>query len=342
MSVCHLLFFALCSVGAAARLQLDVQVDHLTGHFVVNVNQRRWFGSGEVFLRANNELYSSRDSSLSLTGVSASPGRDGVGSFDMTEMTWQTRSGVTMKTNIKEYENCVIFGQSFPDEVVGTSSGDADKLITAFPSFTVSDEDQPEGYCHWISWYWFNQSNVPNAQASRSRRELLEAKGFQSPVYGRWRESTVMYGGIGGSGVTAIFNEDASIAAILSPFDNFMASSQLSPSRGVRMMGIMGNVTSIPKGYATSSILYFGDGIQAAMAGWGATLLRNYGKADLDSSGHVQADISLSYLGYTTDNGAYYYYNTVPGLNYQDTMVAVKEYSDSLKLPYRYYLLDSW
>ena len=34
-----------------------------------------------------------------------------------------------------------------------------------------------------------------------------------------------------------------------------------------------------------------------------------------------RSDVTLQYLGYSTDNGAYYYYNTAPGLNYQETMV---------------------
>ena len=53
-------------------------------------------------------------------------------------------------------------------------------------------------------------------------------------------------------------------------------------------------------------------------------------------------DITLQYLGYTTDNGAYYYYNTEDDLNYEETLIKVKKYADKVNLPYRYVLLDSW
>jgi len=34
-------------------------------------------------------------------------------------------------------------------------------------------------------------------------------------------------------------------------------------------------------------------------------------------------DFSLRFLGYTTDNGAYYYYNTEPGMNYEETILSI-------------------
>ena len=45
---------------------------------------------------------------------------------------------------------------------------------------------------------------------------------------------------------------------------------------------------------------------------------------------------------FSTDNGAYFYYNTLPNSTYEDTLVAVKGYADSVGLPYKYVLLDSW
>jgi len=41
------------------------------------------------------------------------------------------------------------------------------------------------------------------------------------------------------------------------------------------------------------------------------------------------------YLGYSTDNGAYYYYHTEPGLSYQDTLSAVRADADAKGLPFR-------
>jgi hypothetical protein len=336
-------FFFGRSPKASAALTINVDISEETGAFSIYVNARRWFGSGETFLRAGGGRHSSADGSLLLGAVERSVGSDSLGRFFSTEMHWETSSGsgsgagVPMVTSLRQYETCVVFGQSFPEGVSGTSAGDADELVSGFPTFKIAEEDEPVGYSHWISWYWLNQSTDPT-----DRRRLLEAKGFDSPQLGQWGPGSVLFGGIGGSGVTAVFNDDASIAAVISPFDSFMAASQASPSPGLRSMGVMGNVTEIPVGYAMSSIVYFGEGINAAVRAWGETMLQSYNKPSLQSSGYVAADISLSYLGYTTDNGAYYYYNTVPGKNYQDTIMDIKAYADELQLPYRYILLDSW
>ena len=53
-------------------------------------------------------------------------------------------------------------------------------------------------------------------------------------------------------------------------------------------------------------------------------------------------DLTLRYLGYTTDHGAFYYYNTATGLDYEDTLRAVHEYAQDRQIPYKYVLLDSW
>ena len=102
----------------------------------------------------------------------------------------------------------------------------------------------------------------------------------------------------------------------------------------------MGNVTEIPAGYSMQTLLYVNDtGINNAVLRWGEMLRGANGNK---KSSHLSGDISRAYLGVTTDNGAYYYYNTVPGLTYQETLIAIKKYADSVGLPYRYWLLDSW
>lgn len=47
-------------------------------------------------------------------------------------------------------------------------------------------------------------------------------------------------------------------------------------------------------------------------------------------------------LGYSTDNGAYYYYQTEPNKTYEQTLYDVKDYADAQGIPYKYVLLDSW
>lgn len=187
--------------------------------------------------------------------------------------------------------------------------------------------DEKYGYLDWLSWY------NPTGE-----------KLFHSPLYGVMNTSTVLSGGIGGSGVLAIHSLDHHCTALLSPLTNFMSSSRQSPpsSPGTIQYGIMGNVTSIPAGYSMKTILYIGEGlgINAAVSQWGSVVRKYHNKGDMRQS--VEKDITLRYLGYTTDNGAYYYYKTVDGLNYQDTMTSIKQYAENLSVPYKYVLLDSW
>lgn len=106
------------------------------------------------------------------------------------------------------------------------------------------------------------------------------------------------------------------------------------------MIGIMGNVSEVPAGYSLQTLLFVKrDGINDAVLSWGELLRSKYGTKTSSTS---SADITRNYLGVSTDNGAFYYYNTMPGLNYQETMISIKEYADSVGLPYRYWLLDSW
>ena len=75
------------------------------------------------------------------------------------------------------------------------------------------------------------------------------------------------------------------------------------------------------------------------MIRWGDALLQNGGAKQ---RGEWATDISTSYLGWTTANGAYYYYNTEPGKNYEQTILDLKTYVDKERIPVRWVLYDSW
>ena len=67
--------------------------------------------------------------------------------------------------------------------------------------------------------------------------------------------------------------------------------------------GIMGGVLSVPAGYSLQTILsYSNQGVNAAFESWGDKLLQRYQKSrDVSFS-----DFTTNYLGFSTDNGAYY------------------------------------
>ena len=94
------------------------------------------------------------------------------------------------------------------------------------------------GYAHWLSFY--HMEDTPTTSAAKKKL------GFYSPTYGKWNHQAILPGGVGGSGVTGVF--DASeyglkgdgpvITALLAPHTAFMASSQASPSPGLRYYGM--------------------------------------------------------------------------------------------------------
>ena len=113
---------------------------------------------------------------------------------------------------------------------------------------------------------------------------------------------------------------------------------------GVWSAGLQGKLQTIPAGFVHSTILYrSGDGLNAALIGWGDILLRVYGKERPSPSTRVS--LVVDYLGYSTV--AFYFYNPLRGDpnygDYQDTILKVFQANeDGPALPYAYYLVDSF
>lgn len=124
---------------------------------------------------------------------------------------------------------------------------------------------------------------------------------------------------------------------IISSMNNFMLGL-IRLNNGSIECGIEGEITAIPKDFIMNFIVYFGKGINQSFKEWGDILLKIY-QTERKSS---YADPILSYLGYWTDNGAYYYYRTEKGLNYEQTLEKLDNYVEHIKLPIKYYQLDSW
>ena len=102
--------------------------------------------------------------------------------------------------------------------------------------------------------------------------------------------------------------------------------------------GIPGEVDEVPAGWSQRWLVIEGKGIAATIDAWGARLLADRGRKPVDR----YADAGLSYLGYWTDNGAFYYYATQAGMNQAQTMLAVRDDAMTRGIPYGYLQLDSW
>ena len=338
-----------------------LEVSPSDGSFTIYIKNEIWFRSGSFFVHKNLKKFSTENNSLKFVSKSKEQGADKLGDYFLTRLNYElsdsdsssTTSSSKIQFNIFEYESSVVFEQKFDDKLEGTSFSNSDSVTSSFPSFRVSENDAPKGYAQWISWLYVNtlsSSTSSSSSSSSIRRKALVAPGFDSPVFGLWSTNTTLYGGIGGSGVACFYNRDMSTSVVMSALDNVMAASHASLQPGTLSYGIMGNVTTIPADFSMKFIMHIttftttttaaDSGINAAIYNWGTTMRHYYDKPCARSA--RKKDVTLRYIGYTTDNGAYYYYNTVFGLNYEDTIIKIKEYADSVKIPYKYILLDSW
>ncbi len=135
----------------------------------------------------------------------------------------------------------------------------------------------------------------------------------------------------------AVFYNDNFETVLVSPLDHFMVSL-IGPKERRFQIGLEGDLKSIPAGFDHPVIFYFGQGMRNSFIGWGDLLLQWHNQ----KREGPYSDVGLSYLGYWTDNGSYYYYKTEPGMNYQDTLLAVKADADRAGVPFRYFQMDSW
>ena len=137
-------------------------------------------------------------------------------------------------------------------------------------------------------------------------------------------------------GPLVLFSDDLDVL-VFSPMDHFFVSV-VGLVDGELRHGLSGEVDAVPEGFAHRFLLVEGKGIGATIRRWGALMLEDRGKTPPDR----YADVGLSYLGYWTDNGAYYYYSTEAGMNEAETMLAVKADADANGIPLGYLQIDSW
>eukprot|EP00977_Amphora_coffeiformis_P005903 scaffold1248_cov170-Amphora_coffeaeformis.AAC.22 len=142
------------------------------------------------------------------------------------------------------------------------------------------------------------------------------------------------------SGPMAIFNQECVL--VLSVASSFMSTSSMyRPKLQEFGFGVMGSITSIPENYEMSVIVSSHPrigptGIRDAFTSWGSKL------QTLHQTNRMK-DVTLDYLQYSTDNGAYYYYHADENKTYQDTILQLQDHVENkIKLPVKSWLLDSW
>lgn len=151
-----------------------------------------------------------------------------------------------------------------------------------------------------------------------------------SPLMPPWRQALPT------NGPLVLYTDDLDVV-VFSPLDHFFVSL-IWMKNGAIHYGLEGEVEQVPAGFTHRFLLVKGQGINATIEHWGRLLNADRGRTAPDR----YADTGLSYLGFWTDNGAYYYYETEPGMNEHETLLAVRDDADERGIPYGYFQIDSW
>ena len=135
-----------------------------------------------------------------------------------------------------------------------------------------------------------------------------------------------------------IFIDPGANTFLLSPASNFLVARTTRAPSGEISTGISSQIQTLPAGFSHQTLLVVDGSVNGAFENWGHALT--------DLSGKVRpandADPILNQIGYWTDAGSTYYYQTEPGMSYQDTLAAVKSDFDRQGIALGYMQLDSW
>ncbi|CAF1513373.1 unnamed protein product, partial [Adineta ricciae] len=295
------------------------------GGYKIKIGDFTWLYSSHTALYVDDKWYSSDDDSLPLTGISFAQGSDvNLGSWNETQLNYDlVHGGIHTKIvgHIRQWQtnSAITFHLDTGDQILSNSIPlDMDSVRTVFPSFHIKQLHEYDQ----LGFFTF----------------AGEMCGDDSKHAGWWNSSSqVITGGMTGGPVVLfdLTQHGENDMIVLSPFSRFMATS-LSQTDSILEYGVMGSMLTIPANYNHSMIIFYSpNGINEGVREWG-TMMR---KAHNRTTEHRLNDLTINYLGYYTDNGGYYYYNTEKGLNYEQTIIDVYQ---QIHLPFHYLQLDSW
>jgi len=132
--------------------------------------------------------------------------------------------------------------------------------------------------------------------------------------------------------------DDSANTVIVSPATNFFLAQMSGDGQTRITSGLRPEVGVLEKPLTHSTLVVFGRGVGATVDAWGRILTDLYGK----QRPRYDADPTLKYFGYWTDNGADYYYRYDRDLGYCGTLLKMVESYRHQDIPLGYFQLDSW
>ena len=306
LSLAIFAFFLLISLSltlAVPNVVFKLEADFTA---IIQVNSATWLRTAATWFTANGKRYSTADKSLTLASTANTAGVDALGHFNATILTWTADSGsLSWQTIYRLYLHhstppslrAIVFDQLWVSGATGTSVNDSNAVLSAFPAFIPSGSEVTLGALQWYSAFDQNVVFQWSGHSTSGNESLHLSNG-------------------GESGPLVLFDAHAQVSVTLSPFSQFMSaslalssSSSLSShtkpnTAAVAEYGVAGSMESVPAGYMLSTIAVFGDsGLTNNVLAWGDALLAQYGKQRMA----MYEEITTQYLGYSTDNGAFYY-----------------------------------
>ena len=130
---------------------------------------------------------------------------------------------------------------------------------------------------------------------------------------------------------------------LLAPLDHFHEQiialpREEDPAAGSVRCGWHGDLDEVPAGFATEIAVWGAASPRQAILQWGEWLRLRYHSVRRSA----YADRGLAQVSYWTDNGAYYYYRTEPGMDYTETLGRVVDSLEASGVPVGAVQLDSW
>jgi len=142
-----------------------------------------------------------------------------------------------------------------------------------------------------------------------------------------------------GKNVPLLIADECYKTIILSPLTNLLYGTvSISSFPQAVRCGIPRAVKTIPEGSVHSTLMVYGQGINASIDRWGEIMREQY---CIDAV-KMDADVSLKYISYWTNAGSAYWYNTYKKKDYDSTLRKLRDRHVSVGLSFGSYQMDSW
>ena len=140
------------------------------------------------------------------------------------------------------------------------------------------------------------------------------------------------------NGTPWLLFDDTANTAVISPAANFLVARMSGDGRTRVASGLNPEIGVLAKPLTHRSLLVLGRGVGRTFEEWGRVLTDLHGR----KRPAYDADPTLKYFGYWTDNGADYYYQYDQSLGYCGTLLKLAQRYREEHIAPGYFQLDSW